>query len=29
MIQGRPGGVSVIPHIRTGVDKGSDPELYR
>ena len=29
MVQGRPGGVSVIPHIRTGVDKGSDPELYR
>ncbi|HET7009016.1 MAG TPA: hypothetical protein VFK65_26205 [Candidatus Binatia bacterium] len=29
MVQGRPGGVAVIPHIRTGVDKGSDPELYR
>ena len=29
MVQGRPGGVSVFPHIRTGVDRGSDPELYR
>jgi len=29
MVQGRPSGVSVFPRIRTGVDKGSDPELYR
>jgi hypothetical protein len=29
MIQGRPGGISVYPRIRTGVDTGSDPELYR
>jgi hypothetical protein len=29
MVQGRPGGVSVFPRIRTGVDRGSDPELYR
>jgi len=29
MVQGRPGGISVSPRIRTGVDKGSDPELYR
>ena len=29
MVQGRPGGVSVYPRIRTGVDSGSDPELYR
>jgi len=29
MVQGRPGGVSIFPRIRTGVDRGSDPELYR
>lgn len=29
MVQGRPGGISVFPRIRTGVDRGSDPELYR
>ncbi len=29
MVQGRPGGVSIYPRIRTGVDSGSDPELYR
>ena len=29
MIQGRPGGVSIFPRIRTGADTGSDPELYR
>jgi len=29
LVQGRPGGVSVFPHIRTGVDRASDPELYR
>jgi len=29
MIQGRPGGVSLFPRIRTGADTGSDPELYR
>jgi hypothetical protein len=29
MIQGRPGGVSIYPKIRTGADAGADPELYR
>jgi hypothetical protein len=29
MIQGRPGGVSLYPRIRTGGDAGADPELYR
>jgi hypothetical protein len=29
MIQGRPGGVSLYPRIRTGADSGADPELYR
>src|SRR6185503_9192413 len=29
MVQGRPGGVSLYPHIRTGADAGADPELYR
>jgi hypothetical protein len=29
MIQGRPGGVSLYPRIRTGADTGADPELYR
>jgi hypothetical protein len=29
MIQGRPGGISLYPRIRTGADTGSDPELYR
>jgi hypothetical protein len=29
MVQGRPGGISVFPRIRTGADTGSDPELYR
>ena len=29
MIQGRPGGVSLYPRIRTGGDTGADPELYR
>jgi hypothetical protein len=29
MIQGRPGGVSIYPKIRTGGDAGADPELYR
>jgi hypothetical protein len=29
MIQGRPGGVSLYPRIRTGADTGTDPELYR
>jgi hypothetical protein len=29
MVQGRPGGVSLYPKIRTGGDTGSDPELYR
>jgi len=29
MIQGRPGGVSLFPRIRTGADTGADPELYR
>lgn len=29
MVQGRPGGVSVFPRIRTGVDNRSDAELYR
>jgi hypothetical protein len=29
MVQGRPGGISVFPRIHTGVDRGSDPELYR
>jgi len=29
MIQGRPGGISLYPKIRTGADTGADPELYR
>jgi len=29
MVQGRPGGVSLYPRIRTGGDSGADPELYR
>jgi len=29
MVQGRPGGVSLYPKIRTGGDTGADPELYR
>jgi hypothetical protein len=29
MIQGRAGGVSLYPKIRTGGDAGADPELYR
>ena len=29
MVQGRPGGVSLYPRIRTGADSGADPELYR
>ena len=29
MVQGRPGGVSLYPKIRTGGDSGADPELYR
>jgi hypothetical protein len=29
MVQGRPGGFSVYPRIRGGMDKGADPELYR
>ncbi len=29
MVQGRPGGVSLYPHIRTGTNAGADPELYR
>ena len=29
LVQGRPGGVSLYPRIRTGVDNGADPELYR
>jgi hypothetical protein len=29
MVQGRPGGISLYPRIRTGADTGSDPELYR
>ena len=29
MVQGRPGGVSVYPRIRTGESKNEDPELYR
>jgi hypothetical protein len=29
MVQGRPGGVSLYPRIRTGADTGADPELYR
>jgi hypothetical protein len=29
MVQGRPGGISLYPKIRTGADTGSDPELYR
>jgi hypothetical protein len=29
MIQGRPGGVSLYPKLRTGADSGADPELYR
>ena len=29
MVQGRPGGISLYPKIRTGADAGADPELYR
>jgi hypothetical protein len=29
MVQGRPGGVSLYPRIRTGADSGADPDLYR
>ena len=29
MIQGRPGGVSLYPRVRTGADTDADPELYR
>jgi hypothetical protein len=29
MVQGRPGGISLYPHIRTSGDTGADPELYR
>ncbi len=29
MVQGRPGGVSLYPRIRTSGDAGVDPELYR
>ncbi|MGH7816778.1 MAG: tetratricopeptide repeat protein, partial [Candidatus Binatia bacterium] len=29
MVQGRPGGISLYPKIRTGADSGADPELYR
>jgi|GEM_PF-456284 len=29
MIQGRPGGISLYPKVRTGGDAGADPELYR
>ncbi len=29
MIQGRPGGISLYPKLRTGADTGADPELYR
>jgi len=29
MIQGRPGGISLYPKVRTGADAGADPELYR
>ncbi len=29
MIQGRPGGISLYPKVRTGGAVGSDPELYR
>jgi hypothetical protein len=29
MVQGRPGGVSLYPRIRTSGDAGADPELYR
>jgi len=29
LVQGRPGGVSLYPKIRTGGDTGADPELYR
>ncbi len=29
LIQGRPGGVSLYPRIRTSADSGADPELYR
>jgi hypothetical protein len=29
MVQGRPGGVSLYPRIRTAVDAGVEPELYR
>jgi hypothetical protein len=29
MVQGRPGGVSLYPRIRTSGDSGADPALYR
>ncbi len=29
MVQGRPGGISIYPRLRTGADAGADPELYR
>jgi hypothetical protein len=29
LIQGRPGGISLYPKVRTGAGAGSDPELYR
>lgn len=29
LVQGRPGGVSLYPRIRTSADTGADPELYR
>ena len=29
MIQGRPGGISLYPKLRTGADTGANPELYR
>jgi hypothetical protein len=29
MVQGRPGGISIYPRIRTSADAGADPELYR
>jgi len=29
MVQGRPGGISIHPRLRTSADAGADPELYR
>jgi hypothetical protein len=29
MVQGRPGGISLYPKVRTGADAGADPELSR